>query len=55
MACNVENVLAHIRERQTRPEGTGNPEGYTEMHTYHVWEVVNALREMGIIPPGEGG
>lgn len=43
---NVLRVLAHIHERQQQPGGTGAPEGYCEMHTYHVWEVLNALTEM---------
>ena len=42
----IASILAHIRERQDQPEGTGNPEGRTEMHSYHVWEVLNALSGM---------
>lgn len=46
----VRSVLKHIRERQAQPGGTGNPEGHTQMETYHVWEVLNALKQMSASP-----
>jgi hypothetical protein len=47
---DVHRVLAHIHHRQQQPGGTGAPEGYCEMHTYHVWEVLNALAELKETP-----
>lgn len=42
MSSQIEAVLAEIR----RNDGEGNPEGRTEVHSYHVWEVLNALRSI---------
>lgn len=50
----VTNLLAWIRAKQQEPGGTGAPEGYTEMHTYHVWEVLNALKNEPL-PTDEDG
>lgn len=50
----VLDLLKQIRAQQQEPGGTGAPEGYCEMHEYHVWEVLNALKNEPL-PTDEDG